>query len=75
MKGMSKVKFQGWMLICICVSFLTSGTDFYLDLHGSCLGSQFLKVSSAAQVDVIGPFLDQPGPHTENLCLTANSDV
>lgn len=33
------------------------------------------KVSSAAQVDAIGPFLDQPGPHTENLCLTANSEV
>lgn len=36
-------------------------------------GSQLVKISSAAQVDVIGPFLDQPGPHTESLCLTANS--
>lgn len=33
------------------------------------------KVSSAAQVDVIGPFLEQPGPHTGNLCLSANSEV
>ena len=32
-------------------------------------------IDSFMQADVIGPFLDQPGPHTESLCLTANTEV